>query len=78
VKRLQEHYGERIIERAGFESMVEVVMKMMYLGMSISELPMVLDTSQRAGVSKLNTRRTIVGYLSLYFRRREWQARASG
>ena len=61
LQRLQSHYGERIIERAGFESMVEVVMKMMYLGMSISEMPMVLDTSRRAGVSKLNTRRTILG-----------------
>ena len=45
LRRLQEYYGERIVERDGFESMVEVVMKMMYLGMSISELPMVLDTS---------------------------------
>jgi glycosyltransferase involved in cell wall biosynthesis len=77
LRRLQECYGERIIERAGFESMVEVVMKMMYLGMSISELPMVLDTSLREGASKLNTRRTIIGYLSLYGRKRAWQERAS-
>jgi dolichol-phosphate mannosyltransferase len=77
LARLQECYGERIIERTGFESMVEVVMKMMYLGMSISELPMVLDTSRRIGSSKLNTRRTIIGYLSLYGRKREWQERAS-
>jgi glycosyltransferase involved in cell wall biosynthesis len=77
LQRLQSHYGERIIERAGFESMVEVVMKMMYLGMSISEMPMVLDTSRRAGVSKLNTRRTILGYLALYGRKREWQERAT-
>jgi dolichol-phosphate mannosyltransferase len=77
LRRLQERYGERIIERAGFESMVEVVMKMVYLGMTISEVPMVLDTSLRVGESKLNTRRTIIGYLSLYRRKRDWRERAS-
>lgn len=76
LRRLQECYGERIVERNGYESMVELVMKMVYLRMSISELPMVLDASRRAGRSKLNTRRTIVGYLSLAGRKREWQRRA--
>jgi len=77
LRRLQERYGERIVERDGFESMVEVVMKMVYLRMSISELPMVLDASRRAGRSKLNTRRTILGYLALLGRKREWQERAA-
>jgi dolichol-phosphate mannosyltransferase len=77
LRRLQECYGDRIIERTGFESMVEVVMKMVYLGMSISELPMVLDTSRRIGPSKLNTRRTIIGYLALLGGKREWQERAA-
>jgi dolichol-phosphate mannosyltransferase len=77
LRRLQECYGERIVERDGFESMIEVVMKMMYLRMSISELPMVLDTTRRAGKSKLNTRRTAVGYLTLVSRKRAWQQRAA-
>jgi dolichol-phosphate mannosyltransferase len=77
LRRLQECYGDRIIERDGFESMVEVVMKMMYLDMSITELPMVLDTTRRAGVSKLNTRRTMIGYFSLFSRKRPWRARAA-
>jgi hypothetical protein len=77
LRRLQECYGERIVERDGYESMVEVVMKMMYLQMSISELPMILDTTRRAGRSKLNTRRTIIGYLSLFGHKREWQQRAA-
>jgi glycosyltransferase involved in cell wall biosynthesis len=71
--RLQECYGARIVERAGFESMVELVMKMTYLGMSISELPMVLDSSRRAGRSKLNVRRTAIGYLALFRYKRSWQ-----
>jgi dolichol-phosphate mannosyltransferase len=76
LRRLQECYGDRVLESAGFESMVELVMKMVYLGMSISELPMVLDSSRRAGSSKLNTRRTVIGYLSLYGRKRAWRERA--
>jgi glycosyltransferase involved in cell wall biosynthesis len=77
LQRLQNCYGERIVERTGFESMVELVMKMMYLRMSISELPMVLDMSRRAGRSKLNTWRTAIGYLSLFRRKRPWRRRAA-
>jgi glycosyltransferase involved in cell wall biosynthesis len=75
--RLQRCYGERVVERDGFESMVELVMKMVYLRMSISELPMVLDATLREGKSKLNTRRTIVGYLGLFKRKRAWQQRST-
>lgn len=75
---LQRCYGPRVIERNGFESMVEVAMKMMYLRMSISEVPMVLDTSQRIGKSKLSVSRTALGYLLLALRKREWQSRAAG
>jgi glycosyltransferase involved in cell wall biosynthesis len=73
LRRLQECYGERIIERDGFESMIEVVMKMMYLRLSISELPMVLDTTLREGRSKLNTTRTTLGYLALFRHKRIWR-----
>jgi glycosyltransferase involved in cell wall biosynthesis len=76
LRRLQECYGERVIERDGFESMIELVMKMMYLRLSISELPMVLDTTLRAGPSKLNTRRTVLGYMALFRHKRVWQQRA--
>lgn len=77
VQRLQQRYGARILVRSGFESMVELVMKMMYLEMSISELPMVLDSNRRAGRSKLNVRRTAIGYLALLRYKREWQRRAA-
>jgi glycosyltransferase involved in cell wall biosynthesis len=77
LRRLQECYGERIVERHGFESMVELVMKMMYLQMSISEVPMVLDGTRRAGRSKLNTRRTVIGYFALFGRKRDWKQRAT-
>ena len=43
---------------------------------AISELPMVLDSSRRAGRSKLSTSRTAIGYLSLFRYKRGWQSRA--
>lgn len=76
IQRLQERYGPRILERAGFESMVELVMKLIYLRMSISEVPMVLDSSRRAGRSKLNVRRTAIGYVALLRYKRTWQRQA--
>jgi glycosyltransferase involved in cell wall biosynthesis len=72
LRLLMDGYGPGILERAGFESMVEMVMKMVYLRMSISEVPMVLDTSRRIGRSRMRIRRTIWGYLCLWRARGRW------
>lgn len=77
LQRLQAAYGDRIVERRGYESMVEMVVKMTYLGISISEVPMVLDTKHRAGKSKLKIRKTVLGYMALFRAKRGWQRRAS-
>lgn len=76
VKRLQKHYGPGIVERAGFESMVEMVMKMLFLKLTISEVPMLLDTSRRAGKSKMKIIRTIRGYLTLLSDKNRWRRMA--
>jgi dolichol-phosphate mannosyltransferase len=76
ILRLQGRYGPRIVERTGFESMVEMLMKMINLQMTICEVPMVLDTSRRIGSSKLKLGRTVLGYLALYRLRRRWRAPA--
>lgn len=73
LRRLQQCYGDRIIEREGFESMVELVMKMVYLGYSLSEVPMVLDSTRRVGRSKMNTTRTALGYFRLFGRKEQWR-----
>ena len=72
VRRLQEVYGPRIIERRGFEGMTEMLMKAIYLGAAISEVPLVLDSGMRAGPSKMRVGRTIAGYLGLSLDRRRW------
>lgn len=73
---LQRCYGPGIVERAGFECMVEMLLKMVYLRTTISEVPMTLDTSLRVGASKMNVLRTIVGYLRLRHASRRWRAAA--
>lgn len=72
IRRLQRRYGNRILERTGFESMVELLKKLIILGASISEVPMKLDASRRAGSSKMRILRTISGYLSLSFDAKRW------
>jgi dolichol-phosphate mannosyltransferase len=73
VLRLQSEYGAEIVERRGFECMVELVLKMMYLHLSISEVPMLLDSSRRIGKSKMRVVRTAAGYLALFRHKRRWR-----
>jgi dolichol-phosphate mannosyltransferase len=72
--RMQQVFGPGIVERSGFESMVEMVMKMAMLQLSISEVAMQLDSSRRKGKSKMKILKTIRGYLSLWHSKSEWFA----
>jgi dolichol-phosphate mannosyltransferase len=74
VLRLQSSFGERIVDRAGFECMIEMLLKLTYLGASVSEVAMTLDTSQRIGKSKMSVIRTAAGYLTLWKDKRRWLA----
>jgi glycosyltransferase involved in cell wall biosynthesis len=75
--RLQRAYGPGIVERAGFESMIELLLKIIYLGMSVSEVAMKLDTSRRAGKSKMKVARTAFGYVTLWWEKSDWQQAAT-
>lgn len=70
--RLQAAFGRGIVERSGFESMVEMTMKMTMLGITISEVAMRLDSSLRKGKSKMKILRTIFGYIALWQRKNRW------
>lgn len=70
--RMQQVFGPGIVERTGFESMVEMVMKMTMLHLAISEVAMQLDSSRRKGKSKMKILRTIRGYLSLWRSKGNW------
>ena len=78
IRRMQQIYGPQIVERPGFDCMVEFLMKAVYLRVSLSEVPMVLDTSRRVGKSKMKIMRTIYNLLTLTFRKGKWKAAAHG
>lgn len=73
ILALQGSYGPRIIERCGFEGVVEMLKKAMNLGLSVSEMPVRVDWAARRGASKMKVFRTIRGYLALCFRVRRWR-----
>lgn len=74
LQRLQQRYSPSILETNGFECMTEMVIKMINLNLTISEVPMVLDTQLRIGKSKMKIMRTIRGYLRLALQLRRWKA----
>lgn len=65
LKHLLTAYGERLIEMEGFVCVVEILLKSAHLGVTIIEVPMKLDGTQRKGPSKMKTIRTIKGYFRL-------------
>lgn len=71
--RLQAVFGPGIVERAGFESMIELLLKIVYLRMSVSEVAMKLDSSRRAGKSKMKVARTALGYVTLWREKTMWR-----
>jgi len=73
ILRLQKIFGPNIVELSGFECMVEMLLKMIYLKISISEVPLVLDTSLRMGRSKMKIMRTIFGYFHVWQHKNRWQ-----
>jgi dolichol-phosphate mannosyltransferase len=72
LRDLQSVWGPGVVERAGFECMIELTMKLVHRGVPISEVPMVLDSSRRVGRSKMKLLRTIRGYLTMVKDRRRW------
>jgi dolichol-phosphate mannosyltransferase len=73
ILKLQARFGPRILQRAGFESMIELLKKLILVEARISEIAMKLDTSRRVGSSKMKLLRTIRGYFSLYVDMKQWK-----
>jgi dolichol-phosphate mannosyltransferase len=65
ILNLQHDYGEKIVYSQGFESMVELLVKLVEIKASISEVEMRVDWELRKGKSKMKIAKTILGYLLL-------------
>ena len=70
LKRAVRHWGERLIEEQGFACMVELLLKLRYLGPTIYEVPLFLRYDRKQGKSKLKLVRTLIQYLKLAIRDR--------
>jgi dolichol-phosphate mannosyltransferase len=65
LKAMRARYGDGFISTRGFECMVEILYRAARLGLRISEVPMLLDGTRRAGKSKMKVLRTSMAYFRL-------------
>jgi|694.fasta_scaffold11403_3 dolichol-phosphate mannosyltransferase len=76
LRHIAKNFDSMLIQRKGFEGKVELLMKLVFCKIAISEIPLVLDTSRRKGKSKMKILRTIFDLLSLYFQKKSWKEQA--
>ncbi len=65
IKKLLYAYKDNLITSSGFECMVEILAKSGKLGVRVGEYPLVLEYNLKEGKSKMNSLKTIAGYLRL-------------
>jgi dolichol-phosphate mannosyltransferase len=63
-------YGDHFIDQAGFQCMLDVLLKLRHLDVVMGEVPMVLRYDRKAGASKMKVWRTAWASLRLILRRR--------
>jgi dolichol-phosphate mannosyltransferase len=73
LRGIQNRFEGKLIERQGFEGKVELLMKFVFQRTPISEVPLVLDTSNRVGRSKIKIIKTTLSLLALYFEKDRWR-----
>ena len=69
-------YGDGFIRERGFACKAEILMKLTRLGITVAEVPVVLDWSRREGESKMKVLPTMGGYARLMARQAVTRARA--
>ncbi len=70
LKQAFDHYGEQFVSEAGFQCMVDILLKLHKLGAICCEVPMVLRYDLKGGDSKMNVGQTVLRTLGLILRRR--------
>ena len=69
LKRAVDLYGDDFINQEGFSCMVDILLKFRRLGLSITEVPLVLRYDLKHGMSKMKVVRTIRETLALIVKR---------
>lgn len=62
LRRAASTYGYLLVREPGFAANVELLLKLYNSGASVAEVPTVNDWSRRAGVSKMNMKKTVLAY----------------
>ena len=70
--KLKAYCPDAIISSAGFECAAEVILKAVRIGLSISEVPFLVDWSRRRGKSKMKIVKTSMGYFRLFAKFYSW------
>ena len=70
LKAAIQSHGERFVDQQGFQSMVDVLLKLRGRGLTFAEVPLVLRYDAKAGASKMKVGPTIGRTLLLLGRRR--------
>lgn len=68
LKHVYAIFGGRIIESDGFVSSLELLLKLVYSGGVVAEVPIFLDYGKKGGSSKMRLFSTVFNYLVLLFR----------
>ena len=63
-------HGEQFVSEAGFQCMVDILLKLHKMGAICCEVPLVLRYDLKVGQSKMNVGRTVLRTLGLILRRR--------
>ena len=70
LKAAIQGYGDRFVDQQGFQSMVDVLLKLRGRGLTFAEVPLVLRYDAKAGASKMRVAATVGQTLLLLGRRR--------
>jgi len=68
LKQLRDTFRNGIIESSGFVASLELLLKAVYSGGVVAEVPILLDYGRKGGTSKMRLFSTVVNYLALIFR----------
>ena len=63
IREAFECYGDNFVSEPGFVCAVEMLIKLHHMGVSIAEVPMLLDSNIRIGDSKMKIARNVRAYL---------------
>jgi dolichol-phosphate mannosyltransferase len=70
LKAAMRDFGHGFVDQQGFQSMVDVLLKLRGRGLTFAEVPLVLRYDAKSGASKMKVTRTIARTLLLLLRRR--------